>query len=199
MHNFNLTTIPTASQSVTNLSILEESCNSNSYSYWVSAGDLYDDGSTVFSGFNTGTSTVPSHWLLRNGGSSGVGFYIKRHNDWKYGSFDIRPHWSSTVANGIVKMLVKVDTFTQGSAATAGSSVAQLFTVGSANVINTTLMQNSATRIDSLTDRSKIGLYFHLQRDGSAILDTNTGDVGIYGIELIYNEVKRVIGDAIKK
>ncbi len=199
MHNFNVSGNPSASQNVTNLNILEESCNNNSYSHWVNALGLYDTSGATFASFITGVNRVPPHWLLTNGNSSSVGFYVRRHGDWKYGSFDVVVHWSTSVASNNVYFGVKVDRYREVDIVIPGTSKATAVAAGAVDAIKMTRFVSSEVRIDSLVDRSCSGIYVHVSRDGGNVLDTNTGDVSIYGVDLIYNETKRVIGDIIKK
>jgi hypothetical protein len=199
MHNFNLTSIPTPQQSVTNLSILEESCNNNSYSHWVGASVLHDNGSGTFATYVAATSTTPEHWKLVNAATSGVGFYVRRHSDWEYGSFDLNVHWSTDVGLNNVVMSVTATPFISGSTVPAVTDCPFTVAAGIRNAIVVTKLSSAALRQSSLIDRSKCGIYVRLSRVGADGSDTNTGDVSIYGIELVYNEAKRVIGDTIKK
>lgn len=199
MHNFNLTTVPTASQNVTNLSILEESCNNNSYSYWFGANDLFDSGAARFATFVTGTSSVPAHWLLVNANSSGIGAYIRRHQDWKYGSFDFKVHWSSSASSGNVVFYATAEPTTALSAFPSATNCSFTVAAGTADIPQVDTLMSASLRQESLIERSKMGIYVRLSRIGGDAADTNAGDIAIYGIELVYNEAKRVIGDAIKK
>lgn len=199
MHNFNVSSNPTVSQSVTNLNILEESCNNNSYSHWVNALGLYDTAGATFASFITGANRVPPHWLLTDGNASRIGFYVRRHGDWKYGSFDVVIYWSTSAANNNVLFGVKVDRFNETDGVVAGTQEDTVVAAGAVDTIKMTKLISAQVRQDSLIDRSYSGIYVHVARTGGDALDTNTGDVSIYGIDLIYNESKRVIGDAIKK
>lgn len=199
MHNFNLTSTPTASQSATNLSILEESCNNNSYSYWVDANGITDAALASSALLIAPTSTDPSSWTLTNGVTSGVCFYVRRHNDWKYGSFDLNVHWSTNANSGNVLFSATAAPITHQTAFPTPSACNFTVAVGDRLFPTLNLLSSAALRQASLIERSKMGIYVILSRIGGDAADTNTGDVSIYGIELIYNESKRVIGDAIKK
>lgn len=197
MHNFNLTPIPTASQNVTNLSILEESCNNNSYSHWVDINSMTDAALASSALLIVPTSTTPGAWELPNAVTSGVCFYVRRHGDWKLGAFDLKVHaYGGGTGNVVYNASI---TNVIDSTAFASPTTCSFDAVAYTTSPKVCTLLSSALRVSSSIDKRHVGSYVVLMRVGANGSDTLASSVYITGVELIYNETKRVVGETIKK
>lgn len=161
--------------------------------------EMYDGGAATFSKFSAASSTTPVSWVLIDGVTSGVGCYIRRHGDWLDGSFDLKVHWSTDANGGNVVFSATIEPTTEQVAFPTATACDFTVVVGTQLLPKLSTLMSASLRQESLIGRQHMGVYMRLNRVGGDAADTNTGDVSIYGIELVYNERKRVVGSTIKR
>lgn len=195
MHNLNVGSLLTKSQEHTNWATIENACSRDIYSYWLNAEMLGEGGHAAAATFTVATLTGPSYWALADGVVSGVAAYVRRHEEWRAGSFKVKVHWTSDVAGDNVRFGVCVAPV-QEDAAYPTFSVMLGNTVagpGTANYTQVTTFNASALSVGSAIDLADVGVMVGVRRATSG--DTNTGTVKIFGVELIYFETQRVVGE----
>lgn len=194
MHNLNVGSQLTPAQEHANWTIVEQACSRDIYSYWLNAEMLSDGGHAAAATYTAATLTMPSYWLCADAVVSGVTAYVRRHEEWKAGSFKIKLHWTSDVAGDSVRIGTGVVPVTPAAAYPSlqlyanlpnGPSVANYVLVNEFNTDGLSQM--------SAIDLSHCGVRVDIRRGTAG--DTNTGNVKIFGVELIYFETKRVVGE----
>lgn len=195
MHNLNMGSQLTQAQERTNWSTIENACSKDMYSYWLNAEMLGDGGHAAGATYVVATLSGPSYWALADCVVSGVAAYVRRHAEWKAGSFKVKVHWTSDAAGDNVRFGACVAPV-QEDAAYPTYSVMLGNTVagpGTANYTQVTEFNESTLAVGSAIDPADVGVMVGLRRATSG--DTNTGIVKIFGIELIYFETQRVVGE----
>lgn len=128
--------------------------------------------------------------------SASVGFYVKRHGEWRDGVLSVTPHYSATVAGGNIRWQVsiaKVANLTASDVTTTGLTRLAPITSG---VITSVDLSDALVSPTSGVDKQYIGVMVSIGRDQDHADDTNTGDVHLYGADLVYKESRRVVGDS---
>lgn len=194
MHNLNVGSQLTRSQEHTNWAVIENACSRDMYNYWLSAEMLSDGGHASAATYTVATLTMPSHWVLPDAVISGVTAYVRRHEEWKAGSFKIKLHWTSDVAGNSVRIGTGVVPVEPDTTYPALQLYANLpGGPGVADEITVTEFNTSGLSVMSAITPLHCGVRVDIRRGTAG--DTNTGDVKIFGVELIYFETQRVVGE----
>lgn len=196
MHNFSTTSVQTEAVLSNNMSLIETAYNNEAYHYWMSASDMEDAGDTASPTFRTGdiNTGLPHHWRFADGVTASVGFYIKRHGEWKDGVLSVVPHYSSTATGNAFRWRVSVVPI--ANLENPSVAIVGLTKNGPtvANAITTVDLSDSSISLTSQINTEHIGVYVTVGRSGGNVADTNTGVLYLYGVDLVYKESRRVVG-----
>ena len=196
MHNFSTTGSQAEPTLSNNMAIIETAYNNEAYHYWVGASDFEDAGDATSPTYRIGdiTTGLPTQWRFADGVTASVGFYVKRHGEWRDGVVSLVPHYYSTQAGGNIRWRVTVvpianlaaRTVTAVSQTKAGPSVA--------NRLTTVDLSSSTLTPTSQITPEHIGVYITVGRAGGHMDDDNAGVVYLFGVDLVYKELHRVVG-----
>lgn len=196
MHNLNTTNVQSDSVLGTNMQVVDAALDSVAYEVWVNASGLEDAGDTASPTYRTGDLTTgrPAQWRLANGVTSGVSAYVKRNSQWKHGLVSVTPHYSSTVSGNSIVWKVTIVPIKNLTAPTATSVSLTKDGPATASVITTVDLKDSTMSKYVAIDPSHIGVLVCVGRVGGDAADTNTGVVYLYGLNIVYRELTRVVG-----
>ena len=194
MHNLSTTNVQVESVASTNITVIDVGLDSVVYRHWCGAGALDDMAETGTPTYHIGNKGVYApRWTLPNGVVSAVGFYAPRNPNWMFGAFSLLVHYDSSSTTGSIGWRLYV-TPVVNLVTAAGSVVSE--TLSSPTVANATTTAEFITAdlsSGSQIDKQHVGVVVAVGRDG--VTDTNNGDVNVYGIELIYREKRRMVGN----
>ena len=196
MHNFSTTGSQAEPTLSNNMAIIETAYNNEAYHYWVSAPDMEDAGDTASPTYRTGSiaTGIPAQWRFADGVTASVGFYVKRHGEWRDGVVSVVPHYSSTATGNAFRWrvsVVPIVNLTSPSVTTVGLTMNGP-TV--ANAITTVDLSSASLTPTSQITPAHVGVYVTVGRSGGNAADTNTGVLYLYGVDLVYKESRRVVG-----
>ena len=196
MHNFSTTNADKEPVLSNNMVIIETAYNNEAYHYWVSASDMEDAGDTVSPTYRIGaiTTGVPPQWRFADAVTASVGFFVKRHGEWRDGVIGVVPHYSSTASGNAFRWrvsVVPIVNLTAPLVTTVGLTMSGPTVSGSITTVD--LSSESLTPTSQITP-AHIGVYVTVGRSGGNAADTNTGVMYLYGVDLVYKESRRVVG-----
>lgn len=194
MHNFTVSGNPSISTLNANLNILERSCDSGFYHHWSSAADLDDGGSTAPTRVAGTLNQLPPSWSLQNAATTRVASYVPRHQTWANGAFELVVHYGTTITGGNFYVAYTVEPMEPGVAVNVTALKFELPAPTSTGVINKKSFHSAELNSMSAIDKRHMGVLYSFGRIGGDALDTATGALRIYGVELIYHESVRVVG-----
>lgn len=200
MHNYIVSSSLSPAEEQTNRTILESAVSYDMYNHWLSAEMLSDGGHAAAATYSSAALSLPSGWLLADAVTSGVAAYVRRHQEWRSGAFKVRAHWMSDVSGGAVRFgccvfPVSIDTVYPTFAVSVGNNVDG---PASANQVQVTEFLASALTSTSMVNASNCGVMIGFRRAGANAADTNTGTVRLLGLELVYLEDKRQVGNVFR-
>lgn len=193
MHNLVVGGGLSDSQQSSNIDIINTACDSDHYTYFFSPEALAEGGFASAATYGANTSTSPSLWVLANAVTSGVKGFVRRHKEWKHGYFLIRLYWRSNVASNNVLFSVAVDPIVPSEAFATSLTNFTVAASATATGMKVTELNSAALAAASQVTPENLGVMVVVSRVGGDALDTNTGDVYIYGIEIEYVEAKRML------
>lgn len=195
MHNLDTNPRQNVSEVSANLALLETGLDSCSYETWCPATALEDAQLSVAATYMLGSKSMPSYWELLDGVYSGVCYYLKRSPVWYHGALSVEIHYTSDAASGDVVFDVQMSPVLDGEDFSTPISREVVATMGdTANYPHSAMLDSTSIRTDSFLDASRMGMLVTVGRVGTSSDDTNTGDVKLFGINIIYHETKRTIG-----
>lgn len=194
MHNFALTGFENSSVMFNNMTVIDQALDSVTHKIWVGATDLEDMTGAKAPTYHAGVAGVYGpRWGIADGEDCIVGFYTPRNRDWMFGVLSMVVHYSASSTSGTIGWSVYITPITNLTVAsgTAVNITADPPTVASA----ATTKEFNTSEIAALSQVGKehIGVVVGIGRNGSS--DANAGDVFIYGVELVYKEKRRMVGD----
>lgn len=196
MHNLNTTNVQSDSVLGTNMQVVDAALDSVAYEVWVNASGLEDAGDAASPTYGVGdlTTGLPAQWRLANGVTSSVCAYVKCNSQWKNGLVGVTPHYSSTVSGGNIVWKVTIVPIKNLTVPTSTSVSLTKSAPVTASVITTVDLKDNTLSNYASIDPSHIGVLVCVGRVGGDVADTNTGVVYIYGLNIVYRELTRVVG-----
>lgn len=193
MHNFSTTGASAEPVLSNNMSIINTAYDNEAYHHWVPASSLEDSGDTGIPTYHIGdmTSGTPPYWELVSGASTSVGFYVKRHGEWKDGVLSVTPHYSCSGTNGNVVWNVSMALVENLTTPVPYSLVLSKLAPTVANEITTVDLRDPSLSPVSVINTKHIGVMVSL---GLSVTVESAGDVKLYGLDLVYRESRRVVG-----
>ena len=125
---------------------------------------------------------------------SSVCFYVKRHGEWRDGVLSVVPHYSVDTIGGDIAWQMSISQITNLTAASPVTTEIVRAAPVTANVITTVDLGDALVSQTSGIDGRHIGVMISIGRVCDSVSDTNTGQVKIYGADLVYKEARRVVG-----
>lgn len=200
MHNYIDSGALTASQNASNISVIHEGAEHDFYSHFFSATDL-DDGAYATAATLTGPAAQSDvwHWVLANAVRSGVQGYVRRHLEWKNGFFKIVIYYNSTATGGDIVWRYGVSPHVPGTAFAITHNQEAVAAPASTSGVYMQEFNNATLSGSSGVNHSNPSVMVTVSRVGNDASDTNTGDVNLYGIELIYREARSRVGGGVSR
>jgi len=193
MHNFSTTGYAADSVMASNMGIINQGFDNVLYQHWVNASEMDDMQDAATPSYFLGSiGTYPPYWRLQDGKSAAVGFYVPRNKEWRCGSFSLVVHYSVSVGGGDISWKARVTPVTNNAAPSATLVTFAESAPATASVFASKELISADLSASSQIDASHVGVLVSLGRGDT---DTNTGNVHIYGIELVYREARHVVGD----
>jgi len=198
MHNFTVSGNPSISTLNANVNILERSCDSGFYHHWSSAADLDDGGGAAAPTRVAGTlNQLPPCWSLQNAATTRVASYVPKHGAWSNGGFELVVHYGTTITGGNFYVAYTVEPVKSATAVNTTALKFELPAPSATGVIHKKSFHSAELNTMSAIDNRHMGVLYSFGRIGGDALDTATGALLVYGVELIYHESVRVVGGKV--
>jgi hypothetical protein len=196
MHNFSTTGSQAEPTLSNNMAIIETAYNNEAYHYWVGASEMEDAGDTTSPTYRVGdiTTGFPHKWRFADAFVCSVGFFVKRHGEWRDGVVSVVPYYSSTSASGAIRWRVSIVPIANLAApivTTVGITKNSPAVTGAITSVD---LSDATISLTSQVNTAHIGVYVTIGRSGTHADDTNTGVMDLYGVDLVYKESRRVVG-----
>lgn len=198
MHNLVMAGNPTDAQHISNIEVMVRSIDHEIYTYHFNAEMLGEGGFASAATYAAGgTSASPGRWELANAVTSGVKGFVRRHHEWRDGFFSINIYWRTTATGGSVVFSVCVDPVVASDAFAITESQFTVPAPAVAAGMKVTNLTSASLALASRINASNLGVIAIVSRVGGDAADTNTGTVNIYGVEIVYQEARRMVGGGV--
>ncbi len=127
---------------------------------------------------------------------SSVCFYVQRHGEWRDGVLSVVPHYSVDVAGGDIAWQLSVSRIAKLTTPSLTTTEIVRAAPLAADVITTVDLSDALVSPTSGIDKRYVGVMISVGRVCDSEFDTNDGEVKLYGVELVYKESRRVVGDS---
>lgn len=193
MHNFSTTGYAADSVMASNMGIINQGFDNVVYRHWINASEMDDMQDTFSPSYFLGSvGAYPPYWRLRDGFATSVGCYVPRNREWRCGAFGLVVYYSVSVGGGEISWKARITPVTNNAAPSATLVSFTENAPSTASVFTSKELISASLSASSQIDASHVGVLVSLGRGDT---DTNTGNVHIYGIELVYREARHVVGD----
>lgn len=194
MHNLALTGFENPSVMSNNMTVIDKALDSVAHRVWVGASSIDSMNSATFPTYHVGSSGVYGpRWNLPDGVTSEIGFYYPRNRDWIFGVLSLVVHYSASSTSGTIDWKVYITPITNLTVASGTGITSSENSPTVANAITTKEFNTASIAATSEIGKEHVGVAVTIGRRGAT--DTNNGDVYIYGVELVYKEKRRTVGD----
>lgn len=195
MHNLDTNPRSTVSELSANLALLEAGLDEVSYNTWCPASVLEDAQVSVSPVYTLGSTNNPPYWAMPDASYTAVSYHLRRRSTWYLGALSVEAHYMVKSGGGDVCWHVGITPLVNATAVAAPTFREVVLAAGDTSTVPYVAILDSADiRIDSNIDQSRLSLLVTVGRLGTSVLDTNSGDVELNGINIIYHEAKRTIG-----
>lgn len=193
MHNLSLTSLDSESVLSNNMTVIDAALDSVTHRIWVGAPEIDDMNAGGFPLYSIGESGVRGpRWTLPDGDSCEVGAYIPCNRDWIYGVLSVVVHYAASSTSGNIDWFINISPVVDLTAASRSSVIETIAPPTVADVTTTATFNTASIASGSEVGKQHIGVVVSVGRRGGS--DSNSGDVYIYGFELIYKEKRRTFG-----
>lgn len=194
MHNY-VNGRPTESQRGSNEGVIHDALENEVYTVFFSAMEL-EDGMWGFSPVYTLPSSddAPTCWVISDSQLRGVHGVSRRHKEWRDGFFKIRIHYSVSDDTGNVYWRYGVGRYSPGEDMSVTYIQEAVSVPSSTKGIWVHEFNNADLALASEVNDLHNTVMVSVGRNGADALDTNAGDVSLFGVELVYVEKRRMVG-----